>query len=554
MNVTAIYNWKGHLTGYKRDNAIIPIDEGNRDYQIIQEGIANGTCIVDEPELGEVTETYNHQGNLSGYRWNGLFVPIDEENRNYQVVKKAIEEGNCTVKITIHERLNSYLPKIDAIIFCIFFNQPWQHITDCYKGKISYRSNSRATYVEYDFRLINLPLSEKLNATNFLLGRYNISKDFFSIIEFSIKSGVLELEVPVNRLLKLFRNEHQLLEENTATFLEDCLSQHIEESGRASKGPDINWLISLAKTYLQNFIMEVGNRIIEAYTREYGTLPIGYIDKWKIYEETIVINKNKNGDFSIGSFGLQGKQSFNLSGDWQSNSLLQVSQPEKYPTHPQAHALQRVRMLVKAGLHMEALCLLNAFLEVNVKGVLYYCIKSDIEAQKTILEMNHRQRLEILQKIAKAVEDNFLFGKDYISRVENAIEIYKHRNDYVHDLTLPKKEETLSVKQRRALENLMYGFIDVFESERWFGWQRRIASGENADAITIIKQFLRKWSEVRYTAAQTSQCFILCQKLTMFYKPIYLVRLDERTGEVVIIAGEEAQIAIAQNGEWTFKR
>ena len=44
-------------------------------------------------------------------------------------------------------------------------------------------------------------------------------------------------------------------------------------------------------------------------------------------------------------------------------------------------------------------------------------------------------------------------------------------------------------------------------------------------------------------------CFILCQQLTMFYSPIYLVRLDKRTGKVVIIAGEETNIGIERDGE-----
>ena len=34
------------------------------------------------------------------------------------------------------------------------------------------------------------------------------------------------------------------------------------------------------------------------------------------------------------------------------------------------------------------------------------------------------------------------------------------------------------------------------------------------------------------------------------YMPIFLVRLDERTNEVVILAGEEIEISIDQNGEW----
>ncbi|WP_442949402.1 DUF6888 family protein [Nostoc sp.] len=55
------------------------------------------------------------------------------------------------------------------------------------------------------------------------------------------------------------------------------------------------------------------------------------------------------------------------------------------------------------------------------------------------------------------------------------------------------------------------------------------------------------------TAEQTLQCFLLCRRLTMIYRPVYLVRLDERTGEVVIIAGEETEIAIQRDGKWIFK-
>ncbi|MEH1931463.1 MAG: hypothetical protein V7K14_10725 [Nostoc sp.] len=39
----------------------------------------------------------------------------------------------------------------------------------------------------------------------------------------------------------------------------------------------------------------------------------------------------------------------------------------------------------------------------------------------------------------------------------------------------------------------------------------------------------------------------------MMYRPVYLIRLDERTGEVVIIAGEETEIAIQRDRKWTFK-
>ena len=42
----------------------------------------------------------------------------------------------------------------------------------------------------------------------------------------------------------------------------------------------------------------------------------------------------------------------------------------------------------------------------------------------------------------------------------------------------------------------------------------------------------------------------LLYQLTKMYMPIYLVRLDQRTNEVVILASEEIEISIKPNGQW----
>jgi hypothetical protein len=55
------------------------------------------------------------------------------------------------------------------------------------------------------------------------------------------------------------------------------------------------------------------------------------------------------------------------------------------------------------------------------------------------------------------------------------------------------------------------------------------------------------------TPKQESQCFILCQNLTSMYLPIYLIRLDERTGNIFILAGEETEIIITRDGKWGFE-
>ncbi|MBC6475799.1 MAG: hypothetical protein GDA48_25785 [Hormoscilla sp. GM102CHS1] len=51
------------------------------------------------------------------------------------------------------------------------------------------------------------------------------------------------------------------------------------------------------------------------------------------------------------------------------------------------------------------------------------------------------------------------------------------------------------------------------------------------------------------TAAQALKCFIICYDLTKMYVQIYLVRIDERTDNIVILAGEEIELEIDRNGE-----
>ncbi|MBW4597600.1 MAG: hypothetical protein KME46_33050 [Brasilonema angustatum HA4187-MV1] len=54
------------------------------------------------------------------------------------------------------------------------------------------------------------------------------------------------------------------------------------------------------------------------------------------------------------------------------------------------------------------------------------------------------------------------------------------------------------------------------------------------------------------TAEQNLTCFILCQNLTALLLPIFIVRLDERTGNIYILAGEETGIVITRDGKWRY--
>ncbi|ACB52560.1 hypothetical protein cce_3212 [Crocosphaera subtropica ATCC 51142] len=40
--------------------------------------------------------------------------------------------------------------------------------------------------------------------------------------------------------------------------------------------------------------------------------------------------------------------------------------------------------------------------------------------------------------------------------------------------------------------------------------------------------------------------------MTGFYIPIYLIRLDERNNQLIILAGDEIELTIDPDGEWRF--
>jgi hypothetical protein len=57
-----------------------------------------------------------------------------------------------------------------------------------------------------------------------------------------------------------------------------------------------------------------------------------------------------------------------------------------------------------------------------------------------------------------------------------------------------------------------------------------------------------------FTPAQAMTGMRLCHNITNMYQFIQLVRLDERTGNLIILVGEEIEIIVASNGQWRFER
>jgi Iap family predicted aminopeptidase len=69
---------------------------------------------------------------------------------------------------------------------------------------------------------------------------------------------------------------------------------------------------------------------------------------------------------------------------------------------------------------------------------------------------------------------------------------------------------------------------------------------------TKIIVLLKKEGSIFPTIEQCLSCVQVCRDLTSLYIPIYLVRLDERDRQLIILAGEELQVTITPNGKWRF--
>ncbi len=55
------------------------------------------------------------------------------------------------------------------------------------------------------------------------------------------------------------------------------------------------------------------------------------------------------------------------------------------------------------------------------------------------------------------------------------------------------------------------------------------------------------------TSAQLLECYLVCSEATKMYQSVNLVRLDERTGNLFILIGDDIEIVIGSNGKWIEK-
>jgi hypothetical protein len=61
-------------------------------------------------------------------------------------------------------------------------------------------------------------------------------------------------------------------------------------------------------------------------------------------------------------------------------------------------------------------------------------------------------------------------------------------------------------------------------------------------------------SNLLFTSEQAMIGLRLCHNITNIYQSIQLIRIDDRTKDLLILVGEEIEIVVSPNGKWRFER
>jgi hypothetical protein len=492
MIVEAQYNWRGELNSYRRENSFIPLDPRNSDFHQIQVALDQGTCEVVEPELGIVHKAYDRNQQLSGYLTRFGFVPIDQDNYLYRLIKEQITDGRCSISDSSGNTVE--VPsKLERLVLCTIFDQPWPHLRGPFTGELAYASHESCVERDYRFTIKNLP-SVATDKLQLLLADHQ-ANDNLPITCFPLQFGVIEIDLPVRGLKHLFMGERKMVPSWVAPALKDSLEQHYAQTRRKpSEGPDVGWLINHIGLYSGHFFVEFTNHVIDAFKREYGNhdRPMPYLTEGNAGSNPIVIGHLEDGSARLQRLASISSQRQMVVGEWDRGSLRRYQDETKSSTFLFKNALSRVSEMVRLGFHPEALTTLNAYLEVVIRWALTNCVKNNPLHISIVVNLGHRKRLDILGAIAKSKHAPHIFDDDFRARVVSAEAICKNRNSYVHAMQLPDVVGRLKLEERRKMEALFHGFLDYFEQNQFLIPLQFIADDTDVVRKIVIKAIQEK--------------------------------------------------------------
>ncbi|AXW61554.1 hypothetical protein CJO94_05880 [Ralstonia solanacearum] len=146
-------------------------------------------------------------------------------------------------------------------------------------------------------------------------------------------------------------------------------------------------------------------------------------------------------------------------------------------------------MLTETGFHMEAVVLTNSILEVAVASALAASVAGHADLQRDVVKLGHGMRLSLLDELASVGAIDQKHTDERKTLVSDMRQIYRHRNDYVHELTMPGEAPFLDFRSQRNMHNLVRRFSDAFEQQHWLWWMDMLAAG-GTEIMDAVSSFL----------------------------------------------------------------
>jgi hypothetical protein len=490
-------NWQGNLKGYKvHEDGFptkwVPNDAGNSDYiQILEEIEAHKLSIL-SPQFTYVRRTYSESGLHTGYDTNVGFVPVESGNALYVYLMNSLNAGECTEDAGPKTAPIGESGYVSDLIVLVLFDQPWAHLAGPYHGQLPITFNQNAAPEPFSFTIRNISDPSGKNPLQLILGLHGIEGPECLVQPAVPVGGALEIEIPTRRLRKILRGVLADSNDPFYDFLCEQLNIELARSGRrAADGPSTAWHVGMANNYLQPFLADFSNRVIEAFWQEYGGVPIAHVSLLSLQRRFTIIHKLQSGQKRLGLYASLGGHSFNLQGEWHLSGALESVADGTTPTlHPMRRSLSRLRMLMEGGFIMEALVLMNSILEVSVSAALETASNGSEDILSRVKTLGHRMRLQLLEALTKQDGPRNL-GQAYDAFIGAALGIYDCRNAYVHELVMPDKERFLDYREQRRVIELMSPFRETFRQDQWFRWLHIVSCGGN-EVRHAIADFCRE--------------------------------------------------------------
>lgn len=468
FTATKVYTWRGEHVSYHANNWWIPCDEGNRHFRALRERIANKLCEELEPQITWARKVYSSERNLTGYDWECGFIPHDLQNHLFQLLQAAIKSGICQVEEP--REIDASTSKIDGLIFCVVLDRGWQHLAGRLERSFDYRANPNSNRIALQVRLNNLP-NEGDDVFPLICQALGAASPEFPISLRYLKVAMIEVEVSVAHLLKIFRNVRAHIDERIVTYVNDELEQHLTRAGRSkSKGPTIEWLISMAPNYLTYVVADIANVALQAFALEYGGNIPGHVTEDALLRSHLTFARHDDGSIRLCQFKHQGDHSFQVQGRWEGGAALAIVADEQRRKVVNLNFVSlRVQQLFRSGFAVEALVIANAAFELVVENYLAFAVAIDPEAMKKVKTQGHSRNLTLIESIVSANTEPRFQGEEFKEFVSVMIKSNKIRNYYLHELVPPSQDPWKFAELDRIVSRVLPFLTDPHRSMNTLG-------------------------------------------------------------------------------------